>query len=187
MRGGVGRCWMLHTQAQEQFAGWLKHLDRLITQPLSHSFSFFPLSKDLGEGGRKPEPDLLCSPAHGALHLCGYVEERSSTTSRDPLPTLPPNPSWRLGTSTSLLLPFSDENANLGTVMRYEEIGEYTAPLHTAPTPLGQCCMTWEHLHGSSGRYRIISPWCQLLELRNATETALTGLSLVPLTDNSLK
>ncbi|RLW06022.1 hypothetical protein DV515_00005029 [Chloebia gouldiae] len=36
---------------------------------------------------------------------------------------------------------FVDENANLGTVMRYEEIGKYTAPLHIAPTPLGECCM----------------------------------------------
>uniref|UniRef100_A0A8U7N608 Nicotinamide/nicotinic acid mononucleotide adenylyltransferase 2 n=1 Tax=Corvus moneduloides TaxID=1196302 RepID=A0A8U7N608_CORMO len=68
---------------------------------------------------------------------------------------------------------FVDENANLGTVMRYEEIGKYTAPLHIAPTPLGQRCMPWEHLHDSSGRYRIISPWCQLLGLRDATETAL--------------
>ena len=29
------------------------------------------LSQDPGKGGRKPEPDLLCPPASGALHLCG--------------------------------------------------------------------------------------------------------------------
>lgn len=123
---------------------------------------------------------MLRSPAHGALHLCGYVQERFSITSKNPLSPLPPNPSWRLGTSTSLLLLFSDENANLGTVMRYEEIGEY----HVAPNPLGQCCMIWEHL---CDRYRIVSPCCQLLGLRNATEAAQTGLSSVLLTDNSLK
>lgn len=57
------------------------------------NFFFFTFSKDPGEGGRKPEPDLLRSPTHGALHLCGYVEERSSITSAlAPAPSLPPSP-----------------------------------------------------------------------------------------------
>lgn len=50
---------MLRTGSQS----WMKPL------PILLSFSAF--SKDPGEGRRKPESDLLCSPTYGALHLCG--------------------------------------------------------------------------------------------------------------------
>lgn len=35
--------------------------------------------------------------------------------------------------------------------MRYEEIGEYAAPPHVAPAPLGQRYVSWEQLHNRSG------------------------------------
>ena len=34
--------------------------------------------------------------------------------------------------------------------MRYEEIGEYTAPFHVALAPLGQCYTAREQLHDRS-------------------------------------
>jgi len=41
--------------------------------------------------------------------------------------------------------------------MRYEEIGEYAAPLHVSPAPLGQCYTALEQLHdGSHGKQRML-------------------------------
>lgn len=57
---------------------------------------------------------------------------RYRSTASPPAPSASPAPPARYQHLYSSL---PDENANLGTVMRYEEIGEYAAPHHHSAPP----------------------------------------------------